>query len=41
MNKLWLKIQKRFRIEKHNVFTEGINKIDLSWNDDRRMQSTD
>ena len=36
-----LKTQQRFKSEKHNVFTEGINKIDLSSNNDRRMQSTD
>ena len=38
-NKLILKIQQRFRSEKHNVFTEEINKIALSSNDDKRMQS--
>ena len=27
-----LKTQERFKSEKHNVFTEGINKIDLSSN---------
>ena len=39
--KLILKIQQRFRSEKHNVFTEEINKIALSSNDDKRMQSID
>ena len=28
-------------MEKHNVFTEEINKIVLSSNDDKRMQSID
>ena len=31
----------RFKIERHNVFTEEINKIALSSNDDKRMQSFD
>ena len=35
------KIQQRFKIERHNVFTEEINKTALSSNDDKRMQSTD
>ena len=34
-----LKTQKRFKSERHNAFTEEINKIDLSSNDDERMQS--
>ena len=36
-----MKIQKRFRSEKHNVFTEEINKIALSSNDHKRAQSLD
>ena len=36
-----LKIQQRFKSEKHNVFTEKINKIALSSNDCKRVQSTD
>ena len=40
-NKLILKTQKRFRSKKHNVFTEEINKIALSSNDDKRIQSID
>ena len=40
-NKLILKTQQIFRSEKHNVFTEKINKITLSSNDDKRMQSFD
>ena len=39
--KLILKTQQRFRSEKHNVFTEEINKIILSSNDDKRLQSID
>ena len=35
-NKLILKIQQRFKSERHNVFTEKINKIDLSSNDDKK-----
>ena len=39
-NKLMmLKSQQRFRIEKHNVFTEEVNKIALSANGDKRIQS--
>ena len=40
-NKLLLKTQQIFRSGKHNVFTEGINKISLSTNDDKRMQPID
>ena len=40
-NKLILKTQERFKNEKHNVFTEDINKITLSSNDDKRMQLID
>ena len=36
-----LKIQRKFKSERHNVFTEEINKIALSSNDNKRMQSTD
>ena len=31
----------RFKSETHNVYTEEINKIALSSNDDKRMQSID
>ena len=40
-NKVILKIQQRFKCKRHNVFTEEINKITLSSNDDKRMQSID
>ena len=40
-NKLILKAQQRLKRERHNVFTEEINKIALSSNDDKRMQSID
>ena len=40
-NKLILKTQQRFWSEEHNVLTEEINKITLSSNDDKRMQSID
>ena len=33
---MW-KTQQRFKSERHNVFTEEINKIALSSNDDKRM----
>ena len=38
-NKSILKIQQRFKSERHNAFIEEINKIALSSNDDKRMQS--
>ena len=34
-------MQKRFKSERHNIFTEEINKTALSSNDDKRMQSID
>ena len=40
-NKLILKTQQTFKSERHNVFTEEINKIALSSNNDKRMQSID
>ena len=40
-NKSILKTQQRFISEKHNIFTEEINKIALSSDDDKRMQSID
>ena len=40
-NRLKLKTQQRFKSERHNVFTEEINKIALSSSDDKRMQSID
>ena len=30
-----------FKSERHNVFTEKVNKIGLSWNDGKRIQSID
>ena len=38
-NNLILKTQLRIKNEKHNVFTEKANKIVLSLNDDKRVQS--
>ena len=32
-----LKSQQRFRSEKYNVFTEEVNKITLSTNNDKRI----
>ena len=40
-NKLILKTLQRFKGEKHNIFTEEINKIVLSSNNDNRMRSID
>ena len=36
-----LKIRQRLKSERHNVFTEEINKIALISNDDNKMQSID
>ena len=36
-NKLTLKTQQRFKIKRRNVFTEKINKISLSSNDDKKF----
>ena len=38
-NKLILKTQQRFRSKKHNIFIGEINKIALSSNDGKRIQS--
>ena len=38
-NKIILKSQQRFKSEGHNVYTEEINKITLSSNDDKRLQT--
>ena len=40
-NKLILKTQQKLRSERQNVFTEEINKIVLTSNYDRRIQSID
>ena len=37
-NEIILKSQQRFKIERHNVYTEEINKIALSRNDNKRLQ---
>ena len=36
-----LKSQHKFRSKKHSISTEKVNKITLSANDDKRMQSKD
>ena len=36
-----MKIQWRFKSRRHNVFTEEINKLALSSNDDKRMKLID
>ena len=38
-NKIILKSQKRFKIDHHKVYTEEVNKIALSSNDDKRLQT--
>ena len=40
-NKTILKSQKRFKSERHNVYTEDLNKIALSSNDGKRLQTYD
>ena len=40
-NEIILKSQQRFKSERHNVFTDEINKIALNSNDDEGIQSID
>ena len=40
-NEIILKSQQRFKSEAHNVYTEEVNKIALSSNDDKRLQTFD
>ena len=40
-NEFILKTRRRFKIEKHNIFIDEINKNALSSNNDERMQSID
>ena len=40
-NKIVLKSQQRFKCEIHDVYTEEINMIALSSNDDKRLQTFD
>ena len=36
-----LKSQQRFKSERHNKYTEEVNKIAVSSNDDKRLQTFD
>ena len=40
-NKTVLKSRLRFKSKHHNVYTEEVNKIALSGNDDKRLQTFD
>ena len=40
-NKIILRSQQRFKSDHHNVFTEEINKVAISSNDDKRIQDFD
>ena len=40
-NEIILKSRQRFKSEAHNVYTEEINKIVLSINDDKTLQTFD
>ena len=40
-DKVVLKSQQRFKSERHDVYTENINKIALSSNDDKRLPTFD
>ena len=40
-NKTILKSQQRFKSDHHKVYTEDVNKIALSSNDDKRLQTFD
>ena len=40
-NKTILKLQQRFKSERHNIYAEDVNKIALSSNDNKRLQTYD
>ena len=40
-NEIVLKSQQRFKSERHDVYTEEVNKTALSSNDDKRLQTFD
>ena len=40
-NEVILELQRIFKSEAHNVYTEEINKIAISCNDDKRLQTFD
>ena len=40
-NKIILKSKKKFKSDHHNIYTKQINKIALSSNDDKRLQTSD
>ena len=40
-NEIILKSQQRFKSERHDVYTEEINKVALSSNDDKRLKTFD
>ena len=40
-NEIIIRWQQRFRSEHHRVYTEEVNKIALSSNDDKRLQTFD
>ena len=40
-DKIILKSQQKFKSDYHNIYTEEINKIALSSNDDKRLQTSD
>ena len=41
INEIILKSQQKFKSERHNVYTEDVNKIALISNDDKRLQAYD
>ena len=40
-NKVLLKSQQRFKSERHDIYNKKVNKIALSSNDDKRLQTFD
>ena len=40
-DKVVLKSQQRFKSERHDIYTEKVNKIALSSNDNKRLQTFD
>ena len=40
-NKVIMRLQKRFKREHHDLYTEEINKIALNYTDDKRLETFD
>ena len=40
-NKVIMRLQKRFKSDHHDMYTEEVNKITLNYTDDKRLQTFD